>query len=128
MLHLRKGHCILTYLSYPLWINYDNAGITISGLEDSLTVGQSAAINCTTITPVTSIEWKNQSSELIMSTAVNLTVLEYTIPLVTDDLQGQQFTCIAVAEIITYNETIQIEVNGIHGIWTISACLSYHFL
>ena len=78
-----------------------------------LTVGQSATINCMTNIPVDSIEWRDHSSQLIMSTAVDLTVLEYTIPLVTDDLQGQQFTCIAVAGDATYTETVDIQVQGI---------------
>ena len=60
-----------------------------------------------------SIEWRDQSSELNMSSAMNLTVLEYTIPLVKDDLQGQQFTCIAVAGDAMYTETIEIQVTGI---------------
>ena len=60
-----------------------------------------------------SIEWRDQSSVLNMSSAMNLTVLEYTIPLVKDDLQGQQFTCIAVAGDAMYTETIEIQVTGI---------------
>ena len=60
-----------------------------------------------------SIEWRNQSSELNMSSAMNLTVLEYTIPLVKDDLQGQRFTCIAVVGDAMYTETIEIQVTGI---------------
>ena len=92
-------------------------GISIYGLEDPLTVGQSATISCMTNISVTSIEWRDQSSQLIMSTAVNLTALEYTIPLVTDDLQGQQFTCIALAGPATYAVEVQVQgmsvlVNG----------------
>ena len=60
-----------------------------------------------------SIKWRDQSSVLNMSSAMNLTVLEYTIPLVKDDLQGQQFTCIAVAGDAMYTETIEIQVTGI---------------
>ena len=60
-----------------------------------------------------SIEWRDLSSVLNMSSAMNLTVLEYTIPLVKDDLQGQQFTCIAVAGDAMYTETIEIQVTGI---------------
>ena len=43
---------------------------------------------------------------------MNLMMLEYTITQVTDDLQGQQFTCIAVAGNATYNETVDIQVEG----------------
>ena len=42
----------------------------------------------------------------------NLTMLEYTIPLVTDALHGQQFTCIAVAGDTTYTEAVEIQVEG----------------
>ena len=61
---------------------------------------------------VTSIEWRDQLSQLIMSTAADLTVLEYTIPLVTDDLQGQKFTCIAIAGDATYEEIVDIQVRS----------------
>ena len=50
-----------------------------------------------------------------MSTAADLTLLEYTIPLVTDDLQGQQFACIAVAGDATYTERVDIQVEGIEA-------------
>ena len=89
------------------------SGITITGLEIPLIVGQSAAtISCMTNIAVNSIEWRNQSSQLIMSDAGNLMELQYTIDLVTDDLQGQQFTCIAIADTTTYNETVIIQVQG----------------
>ena len=62
---------------------------------------------------VNSIEWRDESSQLIMSDAGNLMELQYTIDLVTDDLQGQQFTCIAVADTTIYNEIVIIQVQGI---------------
>ena len=64
--------------------------------------------------PVDSIEWRNESSQLAMSDGGNLTVLEYTIPLVTDDLQGHQLSCTATAaRSTTYNETVWLDVQGI---------------
>ena len=94
--------------SYPtLYIS----GITITGLP--LTVGQSATISCMTNIAVNSIEWRNQSSQLIMSDATDLMELQYTIDLVTDDLHGQQFTCIAIADTTIYNETVIKQVQGI---------------
>ena len=94
--------------SYPtLYIS----GITITGLEIPLIVGQSATISCMTNIAVNSIEWRDESSQLI---AGDLMELQYTIDLVTDDLQGQQFTCIAIAAgDATYNETVIIQVQGI---------------
>ena len=63
---------------------------------------------------VDTIEWRDQSSSLlIMSNAADLTELQYTINLVMDDLQGVQFTCIAVSGDTKYNETVIIEVQGI---------------
>ena len=62
-------------------------GITISGLDSPLSIGQSATIKCITNIPVTSIEWRDQSSDVQNDTA-DQAVLKYTIPLVTDDLQG----------------------------------------
>ena len=90
------------------------SGITISGLEIPLIVGQSAAtISCMTNVAVNSIEWWDQSSQLIISNAGNLMELQYTIDLVTDDLHGQEFTCIAIAADTTiYNETVIIQVQG----------------
>ena len=49
-----------------------------------------------------------------MNTAVDLTVLEYTISLVTDDLQGQQFSCLAVAGDTTYTQILDIRVQGMN--------------
>ena len=82
-------------------------------MEQPLTVGQSATINCTTNirVPVASIEWRDQSSTVLAS-ATDQTVVEYTIPLVRDDLQGQQWTCRAVAGATTYTLTIEIQVAG----------------
>ena len=95
--------------SYP---TLSISGITITGLP--LIVGQSATISCMTNIAVNSIEWRNQSSHLIMSDAGNLMELQYIIDLVTDDLQGQQFTCIAIAaDTTTYNEIVIIQVQGI---------------
>ena len=89
------------------------SGISISGVQDPLTVGQSATISCMTNIAVDSIEWRNQSSQLIISNATDLMELQYTIDLVADDLQGQQFTCIAIAGDTIYNEIVNIQVQGI---------------
>ena len=86
-------------------------GITISGLNESLTVGESVTITCMVNIPVTSIEWMDGSLDILIN-ATNQTVLEYIILLVTDDLQGQQFTCVAVAGATTYTETVEIQVEG----------------
>ena len=87
-----------------------HTGITVSG-DDSLTVGQSGTISCRTNVVVSSIEWRSESSVLASSSSDNLTLLEYTFPLVTDDLHGQQYTCIAVAgDDDTYRETVSLVV------------------
>ena len=88
-----------------------NTGITLSGLESPLTVGQPATITCTTNIEVSSIEWMDQSSA-VLSSATDQTVVEYTIPLVRDDLQGLQYTCRAVAGDTIYTETVEIQVVG----------------
>ena len=62
--------------------------------------------------PVTSIEWRDQSSDVLTSTVDNM-MMEYNISPVTDDLHGQWFTCVAVVETTTYTETTQIHVEGI---------------
>ena len=61
--------------------------------------------------PVSSIEWRDQSSTVLAS-ATDQTVVEYTIPLVRDDLQGLQLTCRAVAGATTYTVTTEIQVAG----------------
>ena len=67
------------------------------------------SINCTTNVPVSSFEWRNEAQavlEIVMEQAV---VLDFS--LVTDDLQGQQFTCRAeTAESTVYTETVEIQV------------------
>ena len=62
---------------------------------------------------VDTIEWRDQSSLLlIINNVTNLTMLQYTIDLVMDDLQGQVFTCIAVAGGTKYNESFTLKVQG----------------
>ena len=60
-------------------------------------MGQSGSISCRTKVGVSSIELRNQLSVLKSINGSNLTVLTYTFPMVSDDLSGQQYTCIAVA-------------------------------
>ena len=99
---------ILTEATYNYYLK---TGITISGLEQPLTVGQSATISCMTNVPVSSIEWIYQSSTVLASTT-DQTVLNYNITPVSDSLQGRQWTCRAVAGNTTYNETVEIQVTG----------------
>ena len=97
-------------------------GITFSGLDDPLIVGQTdVTISCMINIPVDSIEWRDQSSSVLnnISSAENLTMLDYTIPLVSDGLNGQRFTCIAMAGDTTYTEAVEIQVEGTH---TYSEC------
>ena len=105
-------------ISATYYISHYISGITVTGLENPLIVGQSAAtISCMTNIAVNSIEWRNESSQLIINDAGNLMELQYTIDLVTDDLHGQQFTCIAIADTTIYNETVIIQVQGITILW-----------
>ena len=39
--------------------------------------------------------------------------LNYTIVLVTDDMEGKRFTCTAVAGTTTYTETVVVQVQGV---------------
>ena len=80
-------------------------------MEQPLTVGQSATISCTTNVPVSSIEWRDQSSTVLAS-ATDQRVVEYTIPLVRDDLQGLQLACRAMTGATVYTVTIEIQVAG----------------
>ena len=89
--------------------------IIISSLEDGpLTIGQPATLRCITSIPVSSLEWRDQSSLLIMSDdAMNLTVLEYMISVVTDDLQGHLLSCTAVAGDAVYTKMVELQVIGV---------------
>ena len=60
---------------------------------------------------MTSIEWRDQSSAVLTSVTDNM-VLNYTISPVTDNLQGQQITCVAVAGATVYTEAVEIRVKG----------------
>ena len=110
------GKCAVCYKECPLSTIFMLPGITISGLEGPLTVGQSATITCDTDTTVSSIEWRDNSSNVVAS-AMNRAALDYHIPVVTDDLHGQQYTCEAVATSddgtnTTYTEMVEIQVVG----------------
>ena len=92
-----------------------NTGITLFGLESPLIVGQSTTITCTTNIEVSSIEWRDQTSAVLSSTMSGgaHSMLDYTIDPVSDDLQGQEYSCNAeVADGTVYNETVRIEVVG----------------
>ena len=60
--------------------------------------------------PVSSIEWRDQSST-VLNRATDQTVVDYAI-FPKDDLQGRQLTCRAVAGTIVYTETVTIQVTG----------------
>ena len=87
-------------------------GITITGLESPLTVGESANISCITNEPVSYIQWRNMSHNLSNTTTKDVTVLNYTIPLVKDDMQGQIYTCIALSGNITDSQNATILTKG----------------
>ena len=94
---------------------YFITGITLSGLDLALTVGQSATITCSTNIEVSSIEWRDQSTAVLSSTISGGThlMLDYTIDLASDDLQGQEYSCIAeAADGTMHTETVRIEVVG----------------
>ena len=89
-----------------------SSGISISGLESPLTIGQSANISCSTNIAVDSIEWRAGSTVLdtITSSSGNLTELEYTIDVVMDDLT--ELTCVAMAGETVYSETETVVLEG----------------
>ena len=84
----------------------------ITGLDSPLTVGKPATITCTTKESASSIEWRNESNQLNISSSGSATELDYTISLVTDDLQGQIFTCTAVVRNVTDTEYVRVSVKG----------------
>ena len=94
-----------------------STGITISGQQ--LTVGQwSPTLTCETNISVSSIEWRDQSSNVVAS-ATNQAVLQYHISeqYVLDTYHGLQYTCEAVATsddgtTTTFSETVEIQVVG----------------
>ena len=83
----------------------------MSGLAGPLTVGQSATITCTTDIPVTSIEWRDQSSD-VLANITNQRMLNYYISPVTDTLLGHQLTCVAMAGNTVYLETVVLLVES----------------
>ena len=64
---------------------------------------------------VSSIEWRNETYTLKTSTGANVTVLEYTIDPVKDDLEGHNLTCVAVTGTTVYTETEVVDVEGMCG-------------
>ena len=86
--------------------------IIIIGLEQSLIVGHPATLSCLSVLEVVSIKWTKQPSE-ILENRTNQTLLNYTIPVVTDDMQRLQFTCRAETKHkIVYTQTVEIQVIG----------------
>ena len=88
-------------------------GITITGLESPLTVGESANISCITNEPVSFIQWRNMSHNLSSTTEERVIVLNYTIPLVKDDMRGKTYTCVAHSGTITDSQNATILAKGI---------------
>lgn len=91
---------------------FSSKGITVSGLEEPLTVGWFATINCTTNITVSSIEWTDQSLTVLES-AMNQATLALNFPLVSDDLQEQEYICrVMTVEGTVYTEAVNIQVVG----------------
>ena len=99
--------CACVCLSWLLFL-----GITITGLESPLTVGESANISCITNEPVFYIQWRNISHNLSSTTEENVTVLNYIIPLVEDDMQGQIYTCVVHLGNIAGTHTATVLAKG----------------
>ena len=93
------------------------SGITIFGLEDPLVLRQSATVSCMTDLPVSYIEWRNQSSQLSVTTSddtPDLTVLEYTIAYVSEGMRGELLTCVVIARDQTpYFKAAEIMIKGL---------------
>ena len=62
--------------------------------------------------PVSSIELRNETSTLKSISGDSVTVLEYSIDLVKDNLQGQRLTCVAVGDDTVYTETAVVTVKS----------------
>ena len=61
---------------------------------------------------MSSIEWRNEA-QAVLESAMDQTVLDLNFSLVTDDLQGQQYTCRAeTAGGTVYTNTVEIAVVG----------------
>ena len=84
-------------------------GIAIAGLEHPLIVGQSTNLSCITNELASFIEWKNQT---LMFNTTHVTVLNYTIPLVTDEMQGKTLTCTAIVSNTRDTERVTLIVTG----------------
>ena len=99
----------MTRALLPLRQTVTISGISIAGLEHPLIVGQSANLSCITNELASFIEWKNQTS---MFNKTNVTVLNYTIPLVTDEMQGETLTCTAIVSNTSDTERVTLIVTG----------------
>ena len=95
-------------LVLSLW-TVPTPGIVITGLEQPLIVGQSANLSCITNELASFIEWKNQT---LMINATNVTALNYPIPLVTDEMQGETLTCTATVSNTRDTERVMLIVTG----------------
>ena len=106
---------------------HPHLGVTITGLKES------ANISCMTNIPVSSIKWRDETSTLDEISATNVTLLEYTIDPVKDDLQGHRLACVALAGTTVYIESQIVAVRGTYMyVWyevymySITPSLQYH--
>ncbi len=70
-------------------------GITITGVQSGMPIliGGSVTINCTTDSPADSIMLLQDDQPLHGTQQSSTTILMYTIPLVTDSINGNTFKC-----------------------------------
>ncbi len=72
---------------------YIRIGVTISGVQSMLTVGESATINCTTDSPADSIMLL-QNNRIVKVTQDGMELM-HTISLLKDSIHGNIFKCVA---------------------------------
>ena len=102
------------------------SGISIEGLDYPLVAGKPATISCITNEVASKIEWKSQTTVLAMTMDVNVTALNYTIPLVTDSLQEKLFTCTAIVSNTSHTEIVMLDVKGSHNtVYYTAGIISY---
>ncbi len=103
-----------------------HTGVTITGIQSgvSIFIGGSVTITCTTDSPADSIMLLQDNQPLHGTHQSSTTILMYTIPLVTDSINGNIFKCEAKLTGRTYSSntasdmvTIFIKSKSIIVLW-----------
>ena len=85
--------------------------VEVTGLEQPLTVGETASVVCASILRVSSIQWLFDD-EIVKEDTSGLQELDLTFSPVNDSIHNRQYICKVTADGTTYSYPITVMVEG----------------